>query len=99
VFEDLVWCFKDFAFSERGDVGFDVVNAHGKGRSGWECTACIIHSGGVGGGHYVAYCKGVDGKWSKYDSMYDEGRLPSCTHLDYKGGEADMNFLKRYCDQ
>ena len=57
--------FSDFVEKDEGDEQFL-----------YELYAISVHSGGMGGGHYIAYAKhriGVEEKWFYYsDSHYQE---------------------------
>jgi ubiquitin C-terminal hydrolase len=44
----------------------------------YDCYAVSNHFGGLGGGHYTAYCLNDDGSWAHYD----DGRIT--THVDAK---------------
>ena len=65
----------------------------------YDCYAVSNHFGGLGGGHYTAYCKEDDGTWSEYDdgrvTQIDEGEIvgPAAYCLYYK--RRDVEFTSK----
>ena len=58
----------------------------------YDCYAVSNHFGGLGGGHYTAYCKEDDGTWSNYD----DGRVtPDVDEKEVVSSAAYCLYYKR----
>ena len=53
--------------------------------SKYDLFAVSQHYGGMGGGHYTAVCKNIDGNWYEYDDMHCSPISPKkvCTSAAY----------------
>jgi len=82
----LIICFKRFSFSMYSQkinipINFPLdnlnlnkyVEGYDKYEAKYNAFGIINHTGGIGGGHYYAYCKYVDNNWYEFN---DEGVSP-----------------------
>lgn len=80
----LIICIKRFTnFGQKivNNIDFPIENldlkdycdGYSKYKSKYDLIGVCNHSGGLGGGHYYAYCKNMNGKWYNYnDSSVNE---------------------------
>jgi len=75
------------------DLRDSVIHREGNGiEPVYDCYAVSNHFGGLGGGHYTAYCKEDDGTWSNYD----DGRVtPDVDEKEVVGPAAYCLYYKR----
>jgi len=73
------------------DMGPYVTNKEQKGNAIYDLYAVSNHMGGMGGGHYTAYCKNLsDRKWY----CYDDSRVSPATESEIKSDSAYVLFYQ-----
>ncbi|PRP87113.1 ubiquitin carboxyl-terminal hydrolase 33 [Planoprotostelium fungivorum] len=60
----------------------------------YDLIALINHTGGLGGGHYVSYCKGEE-EWN----LYDDSRVSSASESQVENTEGYILFYRRQFTQ
>jgi len=74
------------------DMSPYVVSKEQKDNAIYDLFAVSNHMGGMGGGHYTAYCKNLsDHKWY----CYDDSRVSTATESDIKSDSAYVLFYQR----